>query len=176
MKNDSFEIRSASKDDMALIGQMAEVVFRKTYREILSPAQMEYMMDWMYSAQNIEKQMDELGHHYFIASKEGKPAGYMSLNRETPLPDGTELFHLQKIYVMPEFQKGGLGRLLICRAVDYVRNLAKGPCRIELNVNRNNPAVGFYVRMGFRKDRQGDFDIGNGFYMNDYIMALDIQP
>lgn len=176
MKNYDFEIRSATSDDIALIGNMAEVVFRETYRNILSPEQMEYMMEWMYSAHSLEKQMDNLGHKYFIASVEGRSAGYMSLNREKPLPDGTELFHLQKIYVMPDFQKNGLGRLLIDKAIDYVKTLSSAPCRIELNVNRNNPAVGFYMNMGFRKVRQGDFYIGNGFYMNDYIMAVEILP
>jgi len=28
--------------------------------------------------------------------------------------------------------------------------------------------------MGMQKDRQGDFPIGNGFYMNDYIMAMNV--
>ena len=46
-------------------------------------------------------------------------------------------------------------------------------CRIELNVNRENPAVGFYEHIGMTRDRQGDFPIGKGFYMNDYIYVLD---
>lgn len=29
--------------------------------------------------------------------------------------------------------------------------------------------------MGMKKVRQGDFPIGNGYYMNDYIMALRIE-
>ena len=45
---------------------------------------------------------------------------------------------------------------------------------IELNVNRNNPAINFYSRFGFKILRQGDFHIGNGFYMNDYIMGLEL--
>ena len=28
--------------------------------------------------------------------------------------------------------------------------------------------------MGMRKLREGDFPIGNGYYMNDYIMGLEI--
>ena len=48
------------------------------------------------------------------------------------------------------------------------------PCVMELNVNRNNKALRFYERMGMHKDREGDFPIGNGFYMNDYIMAITI--
>ena len=45
---------------------------------------------------------------------------------------------------------------------------------MELNVNRENPATGFYEYIGMIRDRQGDFPIGNGFYMNDYIYVLDL--
>ena len=48
------------------------------------------------------------------------------------------------------------------------------PCLMELIVNRNNKALQFYQHMGMRKLREGDFPIGNGYYMNDYIMGLDI--
>ena len=29
--------------------------------------------------------------------------------------------------------------------------------------------------MGMQIDRSGDFDIGGGFYMNDYILKADLQ-
>ena len=45
---------------------------------------------------------------------------------------------------------------------------------IELNVNRYNKAQGFYLKHGFQIRRQGDFEIGNGYYMNDYIMGKTI--
>ena len=32
----------------------------------------------------------------------------------------------------------------------------------------------FYRHLGMTVLRQGDFHIGNGFYMNDYIMGLDL--
>ena len=57
---------------------------------------------------------------------------------------------------------------------DYVRSICSGPARIELNVNRNNPAVTFYEHLGMHKDRSGDFPIGKGFYMNDHIMVIDL--
>ena len=46
---------------------------------------------------------------------------------------------------------------------------------MELNVNRSNRALHFYERMGMRRLREGDFPIGGGFYMNDYIMGLDLE-
>jgi hypothetical protein len=42
-------------------------------------------------------------------------------------------------------------------------------------VNRHNRAFHFYRHMGMSVDREGDFPIGNGFYMNDYIMKLEIE-
>ena len=185
MDND-INIRTALYDDIPLIHAMAEVVFRQTYARILSPEQM------------------DSGHQYFLAFVSGSPAGYASVqpdgyisdrpdapasaksgglsSAQTDVPaalsDGLggevrALFHLQKLYVMPEFQGQGLGLRLFDRVVSSVAPSA--PCSIELNVNRSNPAVTFYEHIGMRRLRQGDFPIGHGFYMNDYIMGLDID-
>ena len=76
---------------------------------------------------------------------------------------------------MPEAQGSGLGKALFETAVAAVRGAVNNtPARLELNVNRNNPAVGFYKKLGMTILRQGDFPIGHGFYMNDYIMGIKI--
>ena len=174
MTMNMFTIKKASREDCQVIHDMAEIVFRDTYKTILSPDQMEYMMDWMYSVPNLLKQFDE-GHVYYIAESLDGPCGYVSIQPEGCDPDGIRVFHLQKIYVLPKAQKTGLGKRLFDKAVDHVKELSGGgPARIELNVNRGNPAVGFYRKQGMRILRQGDFPIGNGYYMNDYIMGLDI--
>lgn len=64
--------------------------------------------------------------------------------------------------------------LSIRRAVEYIRSVHPRPCMMELNVNRRNRALHFYERMGMRRLREGDFPIGDGYYMNDYIMGLEI--
>ncbi len=64
--------------------------------------------------------------------------------------------------------------LSIRRAVEYIRSVHPGPCMMELNVNRRNRALHFYERMGMCRLREGDFPIGDGYYMNDYIMGLEI--
>ncbi len=170
-----YRIIPAVPGNVMQIHEMAEVVFRHTYRNILSSEQMEYMMDWMYSHDNLKEQMAQ-GHVYYIAFREETPCGYVSVQREGISEDGRELFHLQKIYVMPSEQGRGLGRILFEKVVEYVRYVADGsPVRLELNVNRSNPAIGFYEHLGLSIIRQGDFHIGNGFYMNDYIMGKDVD-
>jgi len=172
---DNLTIRAAGFEDIALIRDMAEVVFRKTYASIISPSQMEYMMNWMYSIPSLEEQMGVKGHQYFIAELEDNPCGYLSIHEDGLDAEGVELFHLEKIYIMPDFQGNGIGRELFHAALDYASSHSSGAARVELNVNRSNSAVSFYKSMGMHISRQGDFPIGDGFYMNDYIMSIDIN-
>lgn len=105
-KTGMLTIQKVTVADCELINKMAGEVFPATYKEILSPEQLDYMMDWMYAPENIRKQMEEEGHVYFIAYKEGKPCGYVSVQQQEK-----DIFHLQKIYVLPHFQGSHCGRV-----------------------------------------------------------------
>ncbi len=168
------KINIATVSDIPLVQSMAQIVFRKTYAELISPDQMEYMLEWMYSEQSLIDQMTSPGKTFFIATVDSVPAGYVSIERQGATEDGRALYHLQKLYLLPEYQGRGYGRELFNLAVGYIRNASAGGARIELNVNRGNKAVGFYEAIGMTRDREGDFPIGNGFYMTDYIYVLDV--
>lgn len=164
-----FSIRKATTNDISLIHEMAWVVFPHTYKEILTPEQIDYMMEWMYSEDSLHKQMEKDGHIYYLAFKEDDPAGYLSIQ-----PEGEHVFHLQKIYVLPSFQGMKLGKQLFEQAIKAIKEFHPAPCQMRLNVNRQNKALAFYERMGMVKVDEGDFPIGNGYYMNDFIMGMDI--
>lgn len=165
-----FEIRKADLEDIALINRMAGIVFPHTYHQILSSGQLNFMMDWMYSPANLHKQMTEDGHIYYLAFRGDEPAGYLSIQ-----PEGEHVYHLQKIYVLPSYQGMKLGKLLFRQAIDAIKELHPAPCQMRLNVNRQNTnAIVFYQRMGMKILSEGDFDIGRGYLMQDYIMGLDI--
>ena len=169
MNDTPFVIAEATPDDIGVIREIAWKTFPATYRSIISDEQIAYMMEWMYSEASLLRQMTIDHHTYLIAYLDGRAVGYVSVE-----PQGRHLWHLQKLYVLPEYQGSHCGSFLFRHATDYIRTHGELPCKMELNVNRNNKALDFYYRMGMRKDRQGDFDIGNGFFMNDYIMVLDI--
>ena len=78
-----FTIRKATSADCELIHKLAWQIFPETYKEILSKEQTEYMMEWMYSLENIRKQMEEEGHVYLIAYEECEAAGYVSVRKAT---------------------------------------------------------------------------------------------
>lgn len=166
---DLFTIRRAVEDNIELIRCLADQAFRATYREILSPGQMDYMFGWMYSPETLRHEMQR-GFGWFVAERGGEPCGYLSVRQET-----ADLFHLEKIYLLPRFQGLGGGEALFRHAVAYIRSVHPAPCLMELNVNRHNGALHFYERMGMRKLREGDFPIGGGYFMNDYIMGLEVK-
>lgn len=159
-------IRPATLADIPLIRRMAQAAFPATYEKILTPRQIEYMMEWMYSAESLRQQM-EGGHMFFIGEEAGDAVGYASVE-----PQGAEACHLQKLYVLPAAQGQGYGEALFRHAAGFARSL--GARHLELNVNRHNRARGFYARMGMYESGSGDFPIGHGFFMNDYILSLDL--
>lgn len=160
-------IRQADIKDISAIRAMAEVVFRDTYKEILSPEQMEYMMEMMYSEESLCRQLEE--GVFFIA--EG--LGYASVRPDGTTDNGTPRYHLEKLYVMPEARKTGLGKEFFSTVCKWVKS-RETTAILELNVNRHNPSLGFYEHLGMTRARSGDFPIGNGYYMNDYIMAIEL--
>lgn len=170
IKTIMFSIQKAKKEDAPLIHDLASRIWEPTYGAILSPEQLSYMFDLMYAPESILKQMDELGHQYFIVSDDDVPSGYISIEKRD---DNTYIF--QKIYALPEKQGTGMGRFMIEEGVRYLKGVHTGPFQVMLYVNRENPAIGFYEHIGFRQTDVRDHHIGNGYYMNDYIMTLCVD-
>lgn len=166
------KIVKATLADIPLINKMAWQVFPLTYRDIITKEQIDFMMDWMYSPANLEQQITKDHHTYLIAyDEQGRAQGYVSVQ-----PQGVHLWHLQKIYVLPEYQQQHLGSALFHAAVDFIKEQEQGkPFTLELNVNRHNKAKTFYEHMGMHVDREVDDNIGNDFYMNDYIMQMQVN-
>lgn len=163
-------IVKAGVADCELINLMAWEVFPHTYAKILSEEQIEYMMHWMYDVESLYRQMSEQCHEYFVAYENARPVGYVSIR-----PDGDACFHLEKIYILPDYQKKHYGSMMFNFVISYIKDNYPQADAVELNVNRYNPALAFYNKMGMRIVREGDFNIGNGFYMNDYIMRLEFK-
>ncbi len=162
-------IRPATTEDIPLIRALAKTAFYATYRNLLSPEQVDYMFDWMYSADSLRRQMAE-GHAYFIGAVDGIECAYLSVQQEAE-----DVFHLQKIYILPDYQSRGMGKELFNHALKHIKKLHPAPCQMRLNVNRHNTrAIEFYTRMGMYELERGDFPIGRNFYMTDYIMAIEL--
>ncbi len=162
------EVRLASKDDLWQIRELAIRIFPVTYQDIVESPQIDYMMDMFYKPENLVKQF-ESGQQFLIIYHNGNAAGYASY---TPL-NVTGDYKLNKIYLDTELQGIGLGRNLMNDVISRLK--AAGGKSLQLNVNRNNKAVGFYRSMGFVIKKEELLDIGNGYFMDDFVMELSLN-
>jgi len=165
-----FSFETADSIQIPLIRNLASNIWGNTYKSILSKEQLDYMFEMMYSEESLGKQISEKGHCFFIAKADGIPVGFLSIESQ-----GERLFIFQKIYALPEMQGKGLGRYMVEQAIHYLRQQQPPPFTIELYVNRENSAVDFYLHLGFKQVATRDHHIGNGYYMNDYIMQLPVN-
>ena len=97
----------------------------------------------------------------------GVPIGFASYSEIEP-----SVYKLHKIYVLTIHQGRGTGRFIMEHIIADI--LPKGATALQLNVNRNNNAKRFYEKLGFQVIAEEDIDIGDGYFMNDYIMEKKI--
>jgi len=158
------EVEKADINDFELIHELAQNVWPQTYKDILTAEQIDYMFSMMYSREAYTDQIAVKGHHFLIIKEDDRYLGFASYE----LNYHYETTKIHKIYILPEAQGKGAGRILLSKIEDIAKR--NGNTRLSLNVNRFNPAIYFYEKTGFVKAGQEDIDIGNGYLMEDYIM------
>lgn len=151
-------------DQLRELAAVANEVWHEFFPCILSPEQIDYMVDKFQSYEAMKKQMEDGYEYYFIMEGE-EVAGYMGIHQET---DEKNMF-LSKLYLRKAYRgKGYAGQVLnkLFR-MSKERDLNK----VWLTVNKyNDHTIAVYEHMGFAKARTQVVDIGNGFVMDDYIM------
>jgi diamine N-acetyltransferase len=174
------QITLAGLTDRDFIRSVSERTWPSTYGHIISQEQIDFMLDWMYSDESLEKQMDS-GCVFYIASikkenEQWEAVGFCSVspeeeeNNSTEKVEGSKAHKLNKLYILPSAQGTGAGKALLNKSIEVVK--AAGSSSLFLQVNKLNTAYSFYLKHGFIKEAEYKFDIGNGFYMDDYVMRL----
>ena len=151
--------------DIPELSALAARIWNAYYPEVITQEQIDYMLGQSYNAESLKKQMTEDNHVFTGAYIDGKMAGYISVST-----DGLGEYFIHKLYVDTSIHKKGIGKALF----EFVFKDKKYTA-IRLTVNRQNfKAVNFYFRIGFIIERVADFDIGNGFVMNDFVMVCKL--
>jgi GNAT superfamily N-acetyltransferase len=174
------QITLAGLTDRDFIRSVSERTWPSTYGHIISQEQIDFMLDWMYSDESLEKQMDS-GCVFYIASikkenEQWEAVGFCSVspeeeeNNSTEKVAGAKAHKLNKLYILPSAQGTGAGKALLVKAIEFAK--AAGSSSLFLQVNKQNDAYTFYLKHGFVKEQEFKFDIGNGFFMDDYVMRL----
>ncbi len=158
----------ANSEHISIIIDLTKKIWPVAYGEILSKAQLEYMIDKFYNETAL-RELIQKGHVFYLAQDDkDNYVGFVSyeINSE---PNKTKI---HKIYVLPQTQGTGLGKQFFELVKEKaIENNQKA---IFLNVNKYNNAINFYTKLGFVKVKDEVIDIGNGYVMDDYVMEVAI--
>ena len=158
-------ITQATDNDLKIIQDIAYKTWPISYGEILSKAQLDYMLENFYSAATLYDNLTNKNHHFLLAYEDLACLGFASYEHHYLNKNVTRL---HKLYMVPESQGKGIGKLVLDRIEDLANENRSET--ISLNVNKLNKALSFYKKMGFRVVAEEELAIGNGYIMDDYKM------
>ena len=153
-----------SPEELVRVRNIADVIWPETFKDILSPEQIRYMMQMMYAPEVMNRELAE-GYSFNIVLADGLDAGYVVYSAYGE--DGTAKLH--KVYLLKDFHRQGIGQKML----EYVcrRCRERGFSSVLLAVNKQNlSAQKAYLRHGFIMEKSVKCDIGHGFFMDDYLM------
>ena len=149
------------------LANLASEIWHEYWVEILTPEQIDYMVENFQSEKSISNQIKNENYIYFFINVDNENAGYIGLSKKQ------DHMFLSKLYIKKEFRYKGLGT----KAFDFIKNFAKenNYKNIILTVNKyNTNTINAYKKWQFKEIDSVVTDIGNGFVMDDYIMEYCI--
>lgn len=162
--------RKASLQDLPEIESLAHTVWKEYYPSIISMMQIEYMLHKMYSQQSLKEQIEVQQHDFTLACDDNKIISFISIS-----PDIAphECF-LNKFYTHKNYRGIGIGKILFNHITKDLINKKLDTIRLVVN-RKNEDAIGFYKKLGFKIEAEKDTDIGKGYWMNDYLMVKNFN-
>ena len=163
----SIEITPLRQSALKELAEFAAPIWHEHYTSIIGKKQVEYMLEKFQSENAIKEQIAEQYQYYQVTN--GNPLiGYFSIQ----LRDNSSLF-ISKFYLAKSARGCGAGRKMLT----FIEDLAKEhKCKtIDLTVNKYNSAYEVYLKLGFSKIGEAEFDIGQGYIMDDYLMSKPVR-
>lgn len=155
-----------SEEQLAAVAALARQIWYEYYVPLIGRAQVDYMVAKFQNVPAMAQQIGE-GYEYFLVHREAQPIGYCAVQVQE------QTLFLSKLYLHSKSRGAGTGR--VC--MEFIERLARqrGLGLLWLTVNKGNPAVKAYQRLGFRIAADIVMDIGGGFVMDDFRMEKQLS-
>ena len=158
--------------DFAVLRELAGTIWRQHYAEIVSAAQIDYMLAGRFSDEALRTHIQAADRWLELLRVSGTPVGYCGC--ELTAMDGDEgvsaAMKLGQLYVLESHRGMGLGRFMLGHIEQRARDFSRHSLWLQVN-KKNASAIAFYRAAGFGIVREAVFDIGGGFLMDDYLMV-----
>ncbi|WP_145148254.1 GNAT family N-acetyltransferase [Paenibacillus xylanexedens] len=166
--------------EICTVGQVCELqeisyeTFNETFKAQNSPENMKAYLEKAFNREQLETELSIADSQFLFIYLNNKVAGYMKVNINDAQSEkmGMESLEIERVYIKKEFQKHGLGKVLLHKAIEMATEHQKR--NIWLGVwEKNENAIAFYEKMGFVQTGAHAFVMGDEEQI-DFIMTKTI--
>jgi len=164
-----------AEPDFAVVRELAGTIWRQHYSGIITASQIDYMLAGRFSDEALREHVQAADRWLELLRISGVPVGYCGYELAGMNGDGcaSAAMKLGQLYVLKSHRGMGLGRYMLRHVEDRASGLGSRGLWLQVN-KKNAAAIAFYRSAGFNVVREGVFDIGGGFVMDDYLMAKQV--
>ena len=163
-------IKKCTLEDLPILQTISYETFNDTFKYQNSPENMDAYMERAFNLKQLEKELANSSSQFFFVYFNNEVAGYLKVNTDGAQSEemGDESLEIERIYIKNKFQKHGLGKHLLSKAMELAMEHNKQ--KIWLGVwEKNENAIAFYKKMGFVQTGAHSFYMGDE-EQTDFIM------
>lgn len=154
--------KKCTVEDLQALQEISIETFNETFKEQNSPENMKSYLESAFTLKKLEKELSNTLSQFFFVDINHEIAGYLKVNISDAQSEemGEESLEIERIYIKSKFQRHGLGKVLLNKALDVAREQNKK--NIWLGVwEKNEKAIAFYKKMGFTTIGSHTFFMGD---------------
>ncbi|GMK37161.1 spermidine/spermine N(1)-acetyltransferase [Paenibacillus sp. CCS19] len=167
----TIDIKKCSIDDLSILQEISIETFTDTFRDHNSPDNMTAYLDKAFNLPQLEQELSNAASAFYFIYFNNEIAGYLKINTNEAQtePMGDDSLEIERIYVRMIYQKQGLGKYLIDKAIEIASDFNKK--KVWLGVwERNERAIAFYAKLKFVQTGAHAFYMGDEEQI-DFIMT-----
>ncbi|MBD0384392.1 GNAT family N-acetyltransferase [Paenibacillus sedimenti] len=158
----TINIKKCTLEDSRKLQEISYETFNETFKDQNSPENMNAYLERAFNLKQLEKELSNNFSQFFFVYFNNEVTGYLKVNTNDAQSEkmGDESLEIERIYIKNKFQKHGLGKYLLNKAMEIAMERDKK--KIWLGVwEKNENAIAFYKKMGFVQTG------AHSFYMGD---------
>ena len=167
----SIEIKKCSVEDLQALQEVSIETFYDAFKDQNSSESMEAYLEKAFNLEKLALELSNISSQFFFVYFNDEVAGYLKININEAQSEemGNESLEVERIYLKTKFQKHGLGKALLNKAIEIATE--RGKKKVWLGVwEKNESAIAFYMKMGFVQTGAHSFYMGDEEQL-DFIMT-----
>ncbi|WP_163580856.1 GNAT family N-acetyltransferase [Gracilibacillus saliphilus] len=168
-------IRQCTFEDLYKLQEISYETFNETFKHQNSPENMNAYLEKAFNVKQLEKELSNVSSQFYFVYFHNEIAGYLKVNTNDAQSEemDDDSLEIERIYIKSTFQKHGLGKYLLDKAMEIA--IEQNKQIVWLGVwEKNEKAIAFYQKMGFVQTGIHSFYMGDE-EQTDFIMSKTLM-